>query len=146
MAYAQQSDLELAAGGPERFRQLADFDSDGTADPVVIARAQAAADSFIDPYLATRVATPVAAPWPELVTLSADEAIYQIKRWRGLNYVTDSDTKGREDRENTLKLYSSGLKRPPDPQPAQSSGVRAAWVASDVDTAPVSRCGTKGVW
>lgn len=148
MAYAQQSDIEFAAGGPDRLRQLADFIGDGSGIAATIARAQVAADSYINPYLANRMATPVVAPWPELVTLAAEEAVYQMRRWRGMGYIGQHDVDARKERDATLKLYETGIKRPPDPQPVQSSSSRSAWVDSDdVDESPVSREGLKGtVW
>jgi phage gp36-like protein len=148
MPYALQSDIEFAAGGADRLRQLADFAGDN--DPVkiaaTVARAQIAADSYINPYLANRMATPVTAPWPELVTLAAEEAVYQMRRWRGMGYIGQQDVDARKERDATMKLYETGVKRPPDPQPAQGSSPQATWVESDVDSAPVSRDGLKGVW
>lgn len=146
MAYASQSDIQLAAGGFERFRDLVDFDGDGIIDPDVVARAQAAASSFIDPYLANRFGTPVASPWPELVTLAAEEAVYQIRGWKGMRGQMPNEAEDRKLREATLELYQKGIKRPPDPQPVASSAPQSAWVESDIDTAPVSREGLKGVW
>lgn len=143
MPYALQTDLELAAGGAERFRQLADFNGDGIADVDVIARAQSAADGFIDPYLQNKMTTPLVAPWPEISTLAAEQAVYKIKGWRGLSEITQADTDGHKERIETMKLYQSGVKRPPDPQPAQSSASRAAWIDSDPDASPFSRAGLK---
>lgn len=143
MPYAQQSGLEIVAGGASRFRQLADFDGDGTPDADVIARALTDADAFIDPYLQNRYSTPLATPWPEIVRIAEAEAVYLMKTWRGLDWVSAHDTAAHQAREKTLEQYQDGTKRPPDPVPAQSTAPRAAWVSSDADERPFSRCGLR---
>jgi phage gp36-like protein len=137
--------MQFAAGGAERFRQLTDWDADGTPDADVIARALAAADGFIDPILFARgMGTSIAAPWPELVTLAAAEAVYQAKAARGIETLTAADETGHAAREATLKQYGSGERKPPvDPQPKLNSSPRAAWVASDGDSAPFGRDGMR---
>ncbi len=144
MAYASQSAIELAAGGAARLVELADQDGDGTADAAVIARAQAAADSFIDPFLRVRFDTPIANPSESLIRLAADEAVYQMRRWRTM--VSQQDLEDRKERERECKDYQTGARRPDEPLPAKSTAIRSGIVAIDSDASPVSRDGTKGMW
>lgn len=145
MAYAQRTDIEFAAGGAQRLRQLADFvggNVDADID-AVISRAQDAADGFVNSYLANRYGTPIAAPWQDLVRLAAEEAVYQMKKWRGLGEIADGDLASRKERAELLAKYQCGLAGAPDPQPAASSKTRAAWIASDGDAAPFGRDGMR---
>lgn len=140
MPYASQAEIALSVGGDARLVELADFDNDGVADAAVIARAQAAADGFIDPFLRVRYATPIASPSPSLVRLAADHAVYEMKKWRG--GLTEMDLKDLENRERELKDYSKGLRRPDEPLPAKSSATRSAWVDrndSEMEDALLSR-------
>jgi phage gp36-like protein len=141
MAYASQADIQNAIGGPERLVELADWDNDGAVDPDVIARGQAAADGWIDGYLRLRYATPIAAPTATLVLLAADEAIYQIRKSRGM--LGPEDHKQRETREREMEAYRRGELRPDDPLPAPSTAVRAKVVPA---CGAVTRDGTKGMW
>lgn len=141
MGYASQTELEMAAGGADRLRDLADWDGDGVVDLAVIAEAITRADGFIDGYLRMRYATPIASPSDTLKRLSADEAIYWMRRSRGM--VSEQEFDQYRERVKILEQLRDGTLRPDDPLPPKSSAVRSAWVANTSDT---SRDGTKGMW
>lgn len=126
MPYATQAQIALAIGGTARLVELADFDGDGAVDADAIARAQDAADGFIDPFLRVRYATPIATPSSSLVRLAADQAVYEMKKWRGM--LTELDLKDLERRERELQDYAKGLRRPDEPLPAKSTATRSGWV------------------
>lgn len=142
MAYTTQPILILHAGGQAAFDQLFDFDGDGVADPDAIARAQAAADGWIDQYLRLRYATPVAIPSETLKGIAADEAIYQVKKWKPALGVTPQDVEERTQRMRELEAMRDGKNRPDEPLPVQSTAVRAEFVANGSD---VSRDSLKGL-
>ncbi len=143
MPYASQSAIELAAGGAARLVELGDFNSDGVLDADVLARAQAAADDFINAYLKVSYTPAVIAASQSAIRLAADEAVYQIRRWRGM--LTQADETDRKSRERECDDLRKGIRRLDNPSPPPAK--RAAFVENDdVSEAPVSRKGTKGMW
>ena len=141
MPYASATELSMAAGGAERFRDLTDWDGDGVADESVVAEALARADGLIDSYLRLRYATPIAGASDTLKRLSADEAVYWLRKSRGM--VSDQDAEQHKERLTLLSQMREGKLRPDEPLPTKSTAVRGAWVNSASD---VSRDGTKGMW
>lgn len=143
MPYATQTDLEVAAGGAERFVQLADWDGDGVADEAVIAYAIAAADSFVDSFGAIAGQTPIdPVTSPILASVAADEAVYLIREKRGL--MSERDIAAREKRIEWLTLWRKGTVRPTgSAETDRATANKSAWVASTADN---SREGTKGFW
>ncbi len=139
MAYASQSDIQMAAGGEERLIQLADWDNDGIVDPAVIARAQDAADAFVNAYLRNRYTTPIAAPTPELVRLAADEAVYWMRSAR--NQTSEEDREMRRLRVTELEQARAGTLRFDDV--SRSTRGRSTIIESDSDT---TRDKLKGMW
>lgn len=141
MAYTTQDDLDAAAGGAQRFTQLADWDNDGAADAPIVARAQAAADGFIDSHLrkfnAADLAALRAAPSETIKRLAADETIFWLRE-HGPIGITDNDLKLREQRIAELKLIKSD-----DLRAADTKTARAKFIENDSE---VSRDGTKGMW
>lgn len=142
MAYATQTQIQMAAGGPDRFVQLADWNGDGTVDADVIAEAQARADGWIDQYLRERYTTPIATPSDTLIRLAADEAVYWLRKSRGLLAQDEQDVEQRKDRERQLQDMAAGKIRPDEPLPTKSTAVGAAFVEN---CSPVSRAGLKGL-
>lgn len=139
MPYATQAQIESAAGGATRFLQLADWNLDGAVDASVVAEAQARADGWIDEYLRHREATPIENPTDTLIRLAADEAVYWLRKVRGMLTVEEIDQ--RKERERQLSEMRSGtLRYKNDPRPNAKS---AAFVENEAD---VSREGTKGMW
>jgi len=103
--YTTTQDLEHAAGGIDRLIELADWDRDGTADPVVLDRAQREADGFVDAHLRRFSAADLAAlranPTDTIRRIASKEAIYQIRESRGA--ITSDDMKLREERARELR-------------------------------------------
>jgi phage gp36-like protein len=135
MAYATQEQIQIAAGGAAALLQLADFDNDGVIDADVIARAQVTADGLIDGYLRIRYVTPIASPTATLTGLAADEAVYQIRKWRNMAN-SPENLKEREQRISELEAMGKGIIRPDGPAPAKSDAVRAVWIPN---CSPMSR-------
>lgn len=144
MAYSTQSDLEFAVGGTDRLIQLADWDSDGTADAAVVAKAIAKADGEIDSYLRVRYATPVATPSQTLITLSAEWAIYLLRKAR--NMVSEANEAEHKQQIEIAGALRDGKIRPDEPLPAASTAVRPSWRERDQDGEGMSRNGLKGAW
>ncbi|MBA2718927.1 MAG: DUF1320 domain-containing protein [Chloroflexi bacterium] len=145
MAYTTQADLELAAGGPDRFVDLADWDGDGVADADVVARAQADADATINRYLRGRYTCPIANPTPELRNLAADLAVYWIKKTKGMTALTLGDVEDQKGRIDVLEQYRSGSLRFESEEIVKSDRGRSVIISPD-DDAEVSRESLKGMW
>lgn len=142
MTYASQDQIQLAAGGSDRFTSLTDWDGDGTPDPGVIAEAQARADGWLDGYLRQRYSTPIAAPTDTLQRLAADECVYWLRSKRGM--LGPEDIEQRKEREREMEKYRKGELRPDEPLPAKSSAVVSAIVPNG--SCEVSRDSLKGIW
>lgn len=140
MPYTTQAELELAAGGASRFKQLADWDNDTVVDAGVIAQAQSEADGFIDSHL--RNFSPAdlvalrAAPTASIKRLAAAETIFWLREKR--QGVSEGDLDLRKMRVAELQAMHADELRPAD-----SRTERARFVDNDDD---VSREGTKGMW
>lgn len=145
MAYATQDELMDAAGGAAAYLQLTDIDDDGAADAAVVARAQAAAHAWINSFLGSRYATPVANPTAELRRLEAEETIYRLRASKPAAAIGEFDTQFRRDRETQLKAYQSGSLRPDIAANMPSTG-RAVVVTAEDAGADVSRSSLKGMW
>lgn len=142
MSYASNADLELAAGGADRLRDLADWDGDQVADDDVIARALEAADGFVDGHLRLRLSPAVldtlrAAPTPTISDIAAREAVRWLKESRGM--LSPEDIDNRKERSRQLDLMRDGHFRVADTPKAQ----RATWVEND---GPITRKNTRGMW
>jgi len=150
MPYATDADIELAAGGEDRLRDLADWDEDQVADVDVIARASAAADAVIDGYLRLKLSAADlvrlrATPNAVLSELAAAEAIYWMKSKR--NMASADDIEQRKERERQLKLMHAGSFRVDDLPKAQ----RAVFIENDGDecdpsSPQVTRKNSRGMW
>lgn len=140
MPYTTQQDLDDAAGGADRFRQLADFDGDGVADAAMVARLQAEADGWIDAHLrrfsAADLASLRAAPTATIKGLAAAEVIFRMLEKR--RTIGDEDLELRKQRAEQLRDMRADELRPADTKTA-----RARFVDNEDD---VSREGTKGMW
>lgn len=142
MAYATQTQMEVAAGGAARLVELADWDNDGTADAAVISQCQAEVDSMIDSYAATRYAVPIEDPSLALQSIAAGAYVYWLRQKRSL--VSEEHKLEHDERTAWLVRLSKGQVLPSDPTPTKSSAVKSAWV--DRGTDDVSRDGTEGFW
>lgn len=140
MPYTTQIDLEDAAGGAARFVELADFDGDGVADAAMVARAQAAADGFVDAHLRKFSAADLerlrASPSDTIRRLAADETIFRLREHR--RQIGDDDRESQKLRKAELEAMRADKLRPDDQKQP-----RARWVENDD---PVSRKNTRGMW
>src|SRR5687767_246327 len=131
MPYASENDIRLAAGGAARFTELTDWNGDGVADPDVIARAQAVADAFINPYLRNRYTVPIAAPTEELKQLAAAEAVFWLRTSR--NQASPEDMELHKLRIDKLEEYRSGINRPDNSEAVKSDRGRSSIVEASGD-------------
>jgi phage gp36-like protein len=106
MPYCAEQDL-IDRYGEQELLQLSDRDSDGTADPEVIAQALADADAEIDGYLRDRYALPLS-PVPPSLTLAA----CRIARYQLYSVEATDKVQGDYDRAiSWLRDVSRGLIR-----------------------------------
>lgn len=140
MPYTTQNDLDDAAGGAARFVELADFDGDGAADAAMVARAQDAADGFVDAHLRKFSPADLAAlrvsPTATIKRIAADETIFRLREQR--RQVGQDDRDSQKLRKEELEAMRADQLRPAD-----TKTPRARFVDNDSD---VSREGTKGMW
>lgn len=145
MSYATQAQLQLAAGGPERFLALTDWNGDNAIDADVVAEALKRADAWIDGFIPVQYSPPIATPSETLIRLAVDEAIYWLRSKREM--VSDAEIKQREERERYLESVRSGKIRPDTVTSTKSAAVRPVVVRLSDDTAvDTSRDGLKGIW
>lgn len=126
MAYTVTADLVFAAGGQPNLTDLADHDSDGSADAAVLTRAQEEADRWIDGYAyrlySNNPGLPfVTVPGP-IRDIAAQETIYRLKTYR--NTVTADDLELRKQRVADLERLERGIWNPvaADPYPIGQGG------------------------
>lgn len=142
MAYCTQDDVEVAAGGEERLRQLADNDRNGVADSDTVSRAIAAAGAWMDGIIEKRIAVPIATVPQRIKDIAADEAVYIMKRWRDM--ATEDDREDHAERKVDLEHIAKGMATTGlDPAPPKSSLVVDKYSARSSDRA-VSREKLKG--
>lgn len=144
--YATQAQIELAAGGPARLKEIADWDEDGTSDPAVISWAQLTADALIDGHATIRFLSLIeegGTAAATATTLAANEAVYQLRSNRG-----QASEKDERDAAARLLLYqaiATGTFRPAEPDTTQSTAVASEYVERDSTGVGVSREGLKGI-
>ena len=147
MPYCTSDDVEIEAGGPDGLVQLADHDGDQAADTAVVERAIARADQLIDSYLAKQFSVPVTEPasaLATLVTVSAEIAVYFMKRWR--RCITDEDTKMHETRLKWLGEVRDGITLlGSDPVPPKAA-IRLDASVPRAEIYDVSRAKLRGFW
>lgn len=143
MAYATTTQIQIAAGGADRYVQLFDWDADGVADAAVVAQVQAEVDAWIDSYAGRRFAVPIASPTQVLTLAAAEEVVYRALVKRGM--VAPEHTALHEQRRAWLKDLAEGRVVPSDPHPTKASTSTAAWVDRDGDS-DLSRESLKGMW
>lgn len=142
MAYATTTQIQIAAGGADRYVQLFDWDADGVADAAVLTQIGAEVDAWIDSYAGRRFAVPIASPTQALTLAAAEEVVYRALVKRGM--AGPDQVQLHEQRRAWLKDLAEGRVVPSDPQPAKATSVRSTWVERDSDD--VSREGLKGLW
>lgn len=141
MPYATQAQIELAAGGPARLREIADWDENGTVDPDVIAWAQMTADALIDGHARLRFAALLDAAGTSVDTaqmLAANEAVYQLRHARG--QASQADVDAASARLLIYQAIAEGSFRPAEPLPTKSTAIQSAWVAFNDDDSTGDGC------
>lgn len=140
MPYTTQTQLEIAAGGAERFAQLADFDGDGTADPAVVTSVLAEVGGWIDAHLRKFSPADLEAlrvtPTDTIARIAAEEAIFRLRSKR--QQVSEMDFKLQELRQKDLVDIRADRTRVGDVK-----SPRATFVEND---GPITKDGTKGMW
>ena len=107
MAYVSQSDVERAAGGPDRLVELADIDEDNAIDAAVLADAIEEAQGWIDSYLEQRHPVPLDEPVPAQVRrLCAQEVVFILKR--GRQAIDDATQQQHEENTEWLRDAARG--------------------------------------
>jgi len=153
MPYSLQADVEQAAGGAKRMIQIADWDSDGVADPVVIANAIAAADALIDSFASKRFTVPLNPVPPAIQRCSAELARIMIVRDRSM--LTDDLQRRWEElagtetgKEGWLYRLATGVVTPGgDPLPLKHGTMSADSVTTELPSdREESRCKLGGYW
>lgn len=145
MAYCTQSDVEMAAGGAERLLALSDWENLGAIGAANVTSAIAKADAWINTFVHKRYAVDIPAPVPPaIVDLSASEAVFRLKRMRGM--VDEDDLAERDERRKLLDDFATGRNTlGVSPMPLKSELVVDNQSARPTDK-QVSRLNTKGFW
>jgi phage gp36-like protein len=136
VAYATTQDLENAAGGAERLRQLADWDADGIADSTVLDDFVGKASRWVDGFARAHHSVPFTAPVPtEIVDLVAAEVVYMLRKARQ-GRVEDEDREDHVERLEWLKMLARGQVRIvlEAEKPAQAAGAETGELASSTGT------------
>lgn len=147
MGYCVQTDVQRAAGGSDRLRELSDIEVSGAIDATNVQRVIDQASAWVDSFLQRRHVVPLATPYPgEIVELVANEAVYRLKRDRRI--LSDDDRTEHEERERALTNMSKGIQSVGvDPLPPKSTSVKATVQDRDDDTGlDVRRETLKGFW
>jgi phage gp36-like protein len=120
MAYADEENVERAAGGRKKLIQLTDLDNAGQVDEALLLDAIAEADSWINSYFEPRYAVPTAAPSEIMRRVSAQLTVYILKQRR--EALTDADQTRFEDIVGWLNGVRRGEISPGiDPRPPEST-------------------------
>jgi len=144
VAYCTQANIQHAAGGSNELIELTDREKTGRLDAVVLADAQAAAESWMDSYIQRRYQTSLASPPACVVTMAAEETVYLLRSWRGM--ASESDEAKHTNRTNWLEALVAGKVSPgTDPPPSASSSVTSEVLERD-DDEDICRESLKGFW
>lgn len=106
MAYSSQTDVQNRAGGSARLRELSDFENAGSINATIVAAAIAEADAWIDTFVQKRFAVPLSPVPTSVLMLSANEAVYRMKKWR--SQATAEDDEDHIIRRDLLTAFANG--------------------------------------
>ncbi len=107
MAYASSDDVQRAAGGAEKLRQLTDLQSSGEVDAVTVTESIEEAESMINSYLQMRFAVPI----PDdkvpkvLRRLCARMAVYILR------YDREALSDKEDDRQDSRMEWLEGVRK-----------------------------------
>lgn len=124
MPYTLQQHLEDEAGSPARLVELTDRLNTGAIDLAVLARAQAAADGWIDAHLRKFSAADLTAlrlnPTPTIIRIAAAETIFQLRAQMPMG-VSESDIELHKARMAELQALGADSIRVGDTKTARAS-------------------------
>lgn len=146
MAYANQADIQIAAGGSVRLREISDQENTGSINSTVVDRAIADADAKVDSYASMRFAELVDAgllPLARAKALASREAVFLMKVWIGQD--SEVDRNDAEDRRLELERLAQGLQRPGRAMPGSSPANKSAVVDRDPNGTGMGRKGWEGI-
>lgn len=144
MPYSVQADVQTAAGGAKRLAALVDWDGDAAVDSAEVTRAIAAADALINSHSGRRYQVPLVPVPARCQQLSADLAVWYLKKWRGV--LDQHDMTWYEAELKWLGQLASGeVTWDTDPEPTKAARVRDDYHERPSDKA-VSRAKTRGFW
>ena len=143
MAYCTQADVQDAAGGSERLKEISDLENSGSIDSAVVTKAIAVADELIDSYAQRRHAVPFSPVPVRIRELSVNEAVYWLKK-RRQRVLSDDEREDHSERIIWLENLAKGLVSPGvDPIPAKSTSVAGQIIDRSTDE-DISRDALKG--
>jgi phage gp36-like protein len=142
--YSTQADVQTAAGGAERLRQLSDVDRENAINVSVVSSAVTRADSIIDSYAKKRYAIPLDTVPQSIATMSAQLAVYLMKRDRGMLSQDDIDQHAND--VAWLRDLSRGVVVLDLEQDAERSEFVVDRNAARPSAKDVSRSKLKGFW
>lgn len=145
MGYSTIADVQQAAGGSKRLRDLSDFESRGAADHAIIEAAIAKADAVINTAVHKRFGVDLSPPIPPaIVALSAEEAVFSMKVDRGM--ATELDVAMHKERLERIEDFACGESTlGVSPIPGKSEMVVDKSIARSTEKA-VARDSMKGFW
>lgn len=129
MAYTTQAQVEIAAGGATRLRQICDQDGNGSLDATVLAQAQLMADALINGHATLRFAELLNSDDEVVdtaIALASMETVYQLKCMHQQN--SANDDRLAEARLSIYEKIANGTFRPSEPAPVKSTAVASEWV------------------
>jgi phage gp36-like protein len=148
MAYADQDDVERAAGGAQALADLTDLDGtrSGEVDTDVLEAAQQDADAEIDSYIGRNRKVPLASPVPPVIRrVSAEEVVYLLRMRRRM--LGEFEQTRHENNLRWLEGAAKGfLTLGVDPQSEKSSLVSPAVILVGDYDREITAETLKGVW
>lgn len=137
MTYCTQTDVEAAAGGAVKLKELTDVAGTGSTNATILAAAISAADEWINSFARHRHAVPFVTVPDMIKTISAEEAVYRLKRRR--NMVTSEDKEQHDEHLRWLEQLAKGLVSPGTEPPPPKSAAVAARIVGVGDAREITR-------
>ena len=143
MSYSTIADVQIAAGGEARLRELSDVDRTNQVNLAAVESAIVEADAIINSWVHKRHGIDIPAPAPPTIrAISAAMAVYILKT-RKANMVSEVDIQLQEQRIEQLRQFSRGeTTLGVYPEPAKSEKIID--LASDRSDLVISRNSLKG--
>lgn len=154
MPYSVQADVQSAAGGLKKLKELADWDNDGAVDAAEVTSAIASADALIDSYASKRFTVPFNPVPATIKDCSARLARLKLARRRpglwdqAMQDEWDELAGTDEKKPGWLLLLATGVVTPGgDPLPTKHTTMSVDSVETTLPSdRDVSRDKTGGFW